>query len=435
MKDVLKNNPKAIQYTILILIPLILLALRLTLSPTLPGAESYLHLATAESLTSLSPNLYHNLLSLSPFLLSIILPSILTILTLLILPSLLSKLGLDSEIRNLSMIMLIFTPFYLSLIYFSSPLPLILLITVASIYLMVSGTLRNSIIATLLLATIPFMGRVYAICTIILLISFAVAKKKTCSHAPFIAIFLTLQTVILQVYYKYPMPQLLPRISNLFVELGSWYGLSLFYLLLAILGLLYLWKKKKSYYSLFIFLIIIATITLWIPEASIYLYIPIHILAAFGLLSVMTSTWELPRLKKLSLYLIIIGIIIANVTFLSTIAKTSPHPEQIEALEWLLDDEPHFYTVLSHPSRNYWIQAIAQKKTITNPEELLHTRNLEKAIQLISQSEIEYIFIDEEMKNGLVWNQPDEGLLFLLRNDETFKNVYSDQGVEIWQVK
>ena len=119
MKDVLKNNPKAIQYTILILIPLILLALRLTLSPTLPGAESYLHLATAESLTSLSPNLYHNLLSLSPFLLSIILPSILTILTLLILPSLLSKLGLDSEIRNLSMIMLIFTPFYLSLIYFS----------------------------------------------------------------------------------------------------------------------------------------------------------------------------------------------------------------------------------------------------------------------------------------------------------------------------
>ena len=38
------------------------------------------------------------------------------------------------------------------------------------------------------------------------------------------------------------------------------------------------------------------------------------------------------------------------------------------------------------------------------------------------------------MVDGLVWGDEDEGLLFLLQNDETFKNVYNSPNIQIWEV-
>jgi hypothetical protein len=38
------------------------------------------------------------------------------------------------------------------------------------------------------------------------------------------------------------------------------------------------------------------------------------------------------------------------------------------------------------------------------------------------------------MKEGEVWENREEGLLFLLRNNETFKNIYSSKDSEIWKV-
>ena len=39
------------------------------------------------------------------------------------------------------------------------------------------------------------------------------------------------------------------------------------------------------------------------------------------------------------------------------------------------------------------------------------------------------------MKEGKVWAKPDQGLLFLLRNNQAFAKVYDSNGMEIWQVK
>jgi len=53
---------------------------------------------------------------------------------------------------------------------------------------------------------------------------------------------------------------------------------------------------------------------------------------------------------------------------------------------------------------------------------------------LLRSYNIRYIWITPEMRSGLVWNKDDEGLLFLLKNSETFKKVYSTYGYEIWEV-
>ena len=40
-----------------------------------------------------------------------------------------------------------------------------------------------------------------------------------------------------------------------------------------------------------------------------------------------------------------------------------------------------------------------------------------------------------EMKNGLVWNTNNEGLLYLIsKNPNYFKLIYNENGIEIWGV-
>jgi hypothetical protein len=36
------------------------------------------------------------------------------------------------------------------------------------------------------------------------------------------------------------------------------------------------------------------------------------------------------------------------------------------------------------------------------------------------------------MKDGLVWNSDDEGMLFVMKNSVSFRNVYNYRGIEIW---
>ncbi len=38
------------------------------------------------------------------------------------------------------------------------------------------------------------------------------------------------------------------------------------------------------------------------------------------------------------------------------------------------------------------------------------------------------------MKSGKVWEEEGEGLQFLFSNNETFRNVYDKDGIEIWEV-
>ena len=67
-------------------------------------------------------------------------------------------------------------------------------------------------------------------------------------------------------------------------------------------------------------------------------------------------------------------------------------------------------------------------------EEIFQSRDLKTVVSLLSQNNIRYIFIDEKMKEGLVWKRPDQGMLLLLKNNETFKNIYDQDNMEIWEV-
>lgn len=75
------------------------------------------------------------------------------------------------------------------------------------------------------------------------------------------------------------------------------------------------------------------------------------------------------------------------------------------------------------------------KERYDDMQTLFYTRNADLAKKILTKYNIKYILITNEMKEGLVWNQKDEGLLFVLENSKEFRRVIYSDKVEIWRVK
>jgi hypothetical protein len=66
---------------------------------------------------------------------------------------------------------------------------------------------------------------------------------------------------------------------------------------------------------------------------------------------------------------------------------------------------------------------------------LFYSRILVDTQKIFKKYDIKYIYIDDSMKNGKVWSREDQGLLFLLKNSEIFKNIYNSQNIEVWEYR
>ena len=126
-----------------------------------------------------------------------------------------------------------------------------------------------------------------------------------------------------------------------------------------------------------------------------------------------------------------------------------PDNEIIKSLDWLRHYSEPDEIVFSHYSKGFWINSVAERPVVTdsmleyfpNAEEkfndsleIFYSRNLKNTKSLLEKYDINYVWIDNEMKHGLVWEKEQQGLLFLFRNNETFNNIYNNQGIEIWEV-
>ncbi|HII72040.1 TPA: hypothetical protein HA265_04765 [Candidatus Woesearchaeota archaeon] len=66
---------------------------------------------------------------------------------------------------------------------------------------------------------------------------------------------------------------------------------------------------------------------------------------------------------------------------------------------------------------------------------MFYSRKLDDTKKLFQAYNVKHVLVDPEMKDGFVWSKPNEGLLFLFTNKETFEKIYDQDGVEIWEVK
>jgi len=283
---------------------------------------------------------------------------------------------------------------------------------------------------------------------------FFIIKRKT---LPFVANILSLISVTSIYYFLAIYPEFLPRstffiekitTSNFVSDFGSFYGFSVFMLILAFMGFFILWTQKKKYFLFLITLIILIVSSLYFPFVNIFSNYIFSFLAAITLLAIIRRKWQHRIIKNATLILIFCGLLFSTTSFINRLTENEPKPEQVESLIWLSKYSKQGEVILSHYSNGFFIEYFAKRPVVmdemfvyapdleerfNDTNTIFYSRSLEQTTSLLDKYNVKYIWIDKKMNSGLVWTKKDQGLLFLFRNKETFKNIYSYSEIEIWE--
>ncbi|RMF05977.1 hypothetical protein D6764_03460 [Candidatus Woesearchaeota archaeon] len=234
-----------------------------------------------------------------------------------------------------------------------------------------------------------------------------------------------------------------------FTIFGAKPGLSLFAVVLSSIALLQGLKRKKVLAPLYILSAVLLLLFLF---GSGFSLVVLSLLMAFASGFVidffLSRDWSLMVLREFTAWLLVCGLLFAGAVQFSAIIHSRPGPNDVSALKDLsLLCSQKRAVVLSHQDNGFWIEAISDCPSFTDgnalffpesewrlqvSERLFRTKELNTARELLSEFNIGYLLIDEPMKSGKVWSLPDDGLLFLLRNNETFKREVMYPGIEIW---
>jgi hypothetical protein len=232
-------------------------------------------------------------------------------------------------------------------------------------------------------------------------------------------------------------------ITEILADFGGMHGFGIFTLLLFTLGLILSWKHKKQLFPAYFGVLMFALIFTFISQHAVLFFYPfIAVFAASALMYLWKREWSLPTIRYFTLAVVLYGIIFSGLAYIERGAVEQPDLAAIESLQWLNNKEHGI--VLSHPQKSYWISYIAQMDPITHYRDpdfnkksetinsIFKSRDLKNTTDLLAMNDVEYIWIDGQMKAGQVWREDDEGLQFLFRN-ERFKRIYSKNDIEIWR--
>lgn len=232
--------------------------------------------------------------------------------------------------------------------------------------------------------------------------------------------------------------------------LGSIIGFSIFSLLLAIIGLSATWKSKKKLIAIYSPMIILIMLSFFTIYSNIYLNFFICLFAGIGFYDLIKRKWEIGLIKDLVMLVLVCGLLFSSASYINRLVSMHPDNSIKESLEWLETYSNPNQAVLSHYSKGTFIEYWAKQPVVMDSvfeyapksnerykdsAEIFSSRSLKTTKALLDKYNIKYIWLDNEMKNGLVWTEEKQGLLFLFRNKETFKNIYNKNNIEIWEVK
>ena len=233
-------------------------------------------------------------------------------------------------------------------------------------------------------------------------------------------------------------------LTKMISDLGAEYGFGIFNILLAFIGFYVAWRIKKHIVPYLILLILILASFYYTPFL-LYLNPVFALFAGYSFTAFIVMRWKLPPIKFLTIMIIICGLLFSTISYIDRDSKELPNKDIIVALEWLRDSSSEKDVILSSQRNGNWIQAVSNRITVLSSNdqnqdflnqvnELFESRNLEKTKALLEKYNVSYIFITKDMKEGGTWTKENQGLLFLFRNREAFRQIYSNTWAEIWKV-
>lgn len=460
------NKKKAIAIVFLAAILFLSLPyLKLFKNPYLLSHESYYHLRIMETIDErgfifndelivgerpYNLNLAHYLFfKIFPEIIVRILPFLLGIATVYLFYRILESLKVKQNLRLIIILLFASSPVFIyTFATFNSCFIPVFLLTLA-FFSLLKNKFSYSIV---LLCLMPLFNIKMVPIVLAFLIIYFVSSKKlkylSISGGSLIAVSLIYYALV----FSFKFPERLSFIDvsilkNISSDFGSFYGFSAFFLILALIGSYILWAKKKEYLALYIATTILFFSSLYFVFINIFLNFFFAFFAAIGITSLMKRRWEYKTIKNATLLLILCGLLFSTSSFINRTIDSEPTNAQIRSLEYLALF-PDQGSVLSHYKNGFLIEYFTKKQVVMDENldfsqglteryndtlTIFYSRDLEHTKNLLNKYDVGYICIDGKMKSGLVWDKKDQGLLFLFRNEETFKNIYSYQELEVWK--
>ena len=140
----------------------------------------------------------------------------------------------------------------------------------------------------------------------------------------------------------------------------------------------------------------------------------------------------------------------SGVFFLIQNSHPDPSDDLSNALIFLGKRADPRSVTFSHYDYGIYINAISKRKNFIDInydyapqsnlrlyylEKIFYSKDLTNILEIFKEFKVDYILITPEMKNGLVWNRGNEGLLYVLKNNPKYFNlIYNEKGYEIWRV-
>ena len=325
-----------------------------------------------------------------------------------------------------------------------------------SIFLLFLGTYlfqkyETSIPALIIFLISVFFNLINVIVIILLLMSFSDFYKEKNKKINLFIILIILLTIIyyIPLYFMGNIFNIIEKSNfiNFISDLGGLIGISIFTLILGIIGIIDTWKYKEKLKNSYYLILVLFIISFYYNYALIYLNIIITIFAGLSLTHIINRKWEVKMLKRVMILLLVYGLLFSALSYVQRASQSDPNKDIQEALEWLKSTSNEENIVFSHYSKGLWIEYWSDRPVVTDSlfnyddvkqrledsDELLNSRNINKTTIFLNKYNISYIFIDKSMKSGQVWEEK-TGLWYSFRNKEIFNNIYDKNDIEIWEV-
>lgn len=428
------------------------LGLRIALVGVMPvGFEPYSH--ALASATDGIPNIYESVISyesLYPYVLefSLLLSAALALSGAVFLYIFLRRAGMDEDVVGLASMIFLMSPVYLSLVLIPSPRTFGFFMLSLALFL---STFRNplaTVFSVGLILLVPFLGIEYALVAVAVVLVYSLMDARIRRvMVPLIAGV----SIVSLIFYGYHY-LLFGSFGDFYItgesliqrylsDFGGRLGFSTFAIFMGAIGLKFIWRRKKTLWPFYLATAILIVLQYYMPDLAVYSTASLSVLSAYSIHILTRRDWRLKQIKDISMLLIVCGFLFSFVLYMNLAVNGLPDNEMRRSLEVLAGQEEGI--VLSHYSYGQWIRFFSGKEPFMTNEgyeghdvssEIFQTRSIVKATELLNETGIEYIYITQEMKDGLVWEKENEGLLFLFRNREVFTNTYNRSGYQIWEV-
>lgn len=439
-----KHQRKYLILVFLILISIPLLGNIVNNDPVIKGTESYYHLSQTNEIT-LKNFQYYPLKIINNYLPGqtlIIVPIMMGIISILLFIAITKKTNFTDRSTFFYLLLTIISPAFIWTFTTVSGYGIQLFLTLIGFYLLSRENKYIQIFSIIPFITATLVDFFSSIVLVSLLFVYYLnckEQKKITKVMLLIVIFLvTINSIVLSLpFFLGPFYQT-NLLQDLISDLGGISGISLFTLLIALIGVTITWKKKGFYFA-YILLPIAITIYVLSPNTVIYMSLLVSFFATVGLKKLFERKWQLVSLKKFTFFLLVLGLLFSTLTYVDRVQNYLPNEEIVETLAWIDDNLPIREKVYSSPDMGYYIHQFAKKEALFYPNELTQeekqkfenisqTYYVTELFPILEKNDVSIIYITKDMKRQF---SSDIGLLFLLKN-ERFKLVHSHEDTEVW---